>query len=324
MRHHAATAVVVAVAAAACGRRSSRPPAPPSIAGYVVVAGDAWVRVAASATAPGATRGGGDPISLEVIADHGAFVEVATIPGEEHCHDAPGLAAYRLRLFVARDDLHPVVASPVSIRYPDGTWAELGVGLAVAPSTDHDAEGRLIVAARAGGAIARVAAPVDAIARSYARAAHGGREPAADHVSIDGPVVRLGLGGDPRLGIDLGGDAAVPAVLGDRDDFLEVRARCAALGVTFPADLGVTVDGGRAGGARGGSLPVLPAGTPLTWRDGAAAGVVADDVPLFDDAEALDDGRSCIPVSIGAWWEDLPAAVPLTVCARADAIRDGS
>lgn len=105
----------------------------------------------------------GHVVALKVVSAKGAFVEVE-LTGDEHCTasrvDVPDDLA-RVRLFVRRSDVAPVLVKPFAKTFADGTSIALGAGTPVVPT---DA-GTFVVSLR--GDALEVAIPAASIGHAY-------------------------------------------------------------------------------------------------------------------------------------------------------------
>lgn len=118
-------------------------PAPDLGPRYALVWGNAHVHEAASLASPKARMRSypnnareahaADVWPVEIVQDKGAWVKVRTLGGADvdHCYRGPSmLNAVSIELYVAREDLAPVVQSPFVSSFADGTALAANAGVA--------------------------------------------------------------------------------------------------------------------------------------------------------------------------------------------------
>ncbi|MFW6369428.1 MAG: hypothetical protein ACOC0J_02480, partial [Myxococcota bacterium] len=250
---------------------------------------------------------GGQVIPVRVVADHGAAVEVETMSSEEardHCAGSVRgtMKGYRLRMFVARNELVPVLSKEFSREFEDGSVAHAPPGVAVRATREE------ILVRLARGAI-EVPGPEDLeeIALSYSQPGFPEErltpEPMPGVLSPSSPL-RLG-GRAIQLGM-LPGNAARPRwVRQDGPDgasriFMANRCMGMVLVTDDPdpvsaeemSGLGLSGIGSGGGGDYGHQVR---AGAPAYWQNGPSAGVSRERVSHSSPPEE-EGGRLCFPL----------------------------
>ncbi|HWB75549.1 MAG TPA: AgmX/PglI C-terminal domain-containing protein [Nannocystaceae bacterium] len=297
------------------------PPAAPSLRphGVAIVRSGATLRAGTSADAPTVrvadASANGFVVAAVGLQDGMVIVESAEVPHVVCARTLWGVSDFRLRWFVAPEDLASLTTRRVRVEYDDGTAVTLAPGVPLV--ADGDAW-----QADALGVKLRVAVPADAIDRFYERS--------------DEPLPTPGVKLDPGLHKD--GDAlqydhgrALPEDqlerswdfeqtsisawdLRERDGrrLVDVRSACAALTVVVSADRIATPSKRDAATALaeasmlGALLTASDEGSPalwrvavgvdVRWRDGSVAGLVTREHD-FRTAPTVIDGRKCFAIA---------------------------
>lgn len=244
-------------------------------------------------------------IPVRVIEDHGRAVEIETISREEarrHCDGGVrrSLDAYKLRAFVPRSELVPVVAKEIEQEYEDGSVAHAPPGVAIRPTENA------LLLRLAGGAIEVPARPDrDQIALSYDEPGFPegrlGHEPMSEQLD---PAAPLSLAGRPVQLRMLSGDAGRPRWVredhGGGGSRVLMGDRCIAVVVTSedPNPVAERVDAGFGlSGLSGGSSSAdyryeVRGGATVMWPDGERAGVTRKVAMHSEEPERI-DGLQC-------------------------------
>jgi hypothetical protein len=182
----------------------------------------------------------------------------------------------RVRLFVRRADLAPMLTQPFEQTFDDGTHVALRPGVALIPTADH----QFVVGIRGGALVAAV--PATSVGHSYAPERTKAAPAMIAHDYELAPNTRITLGGQT-----LHLDAAHATALERRGatTLFQIRTRCAALDVAVATKAVREVededDEGEAGGDAGLSVlslrdhDYIPAGTVLSTAAGHAVAVAA-------------------------------------------------
>lgn len=310
------------------------PPAPEPARWVLVRAGARLHRLAHSGEAPRhpAPARPADPGRAMVfrrIADHGAWLEVESLPAlaAGHCHAPdPRLSGLALRLFVHRSDLLAVLRTPVTQHYPDGTRLGLAPGVALSAPLDFEAPaGESIRHVEVDGLSLNVEAPDAATGIDYAPAPLGAQPPP------DGQTLALPPGTTLRYGLGARVVVQTPRtarVLGTASS--QHRIRVASACIDLVALLGAgdrprpppaeASEPPPSEGARTG--PGLRPGTVLTWPGGHVAGRTTA-LARFDRVVEERPARVCLARDLplfagGRAGDDDPE--PLVVCAPRSAL----
>lgn len=279
--------------------------------------GSRWTHLAAWDDAERPDRTGQVQV-MELVADHGSFVQVANLRYlDGTCANygvQPVAQGYRLELYVRKVDLAPLLQGRFEITYDDGSGVVLDPGVALRPGSCEG--GNCDVLARVDGTLLDLRIPEAHLGTWYSP-------------------------GDPRMIDDWTGDTLVAWApihldgkpverLPGHHTLLEVRGK-------EPHPLGalVTLQGGcgdyrvavaedafvdpemlsgllKLIGTRGESVveaeaQVVRAGAPLEHPDGSPAGRVLDEQVFFDGSlgPLKEDGtnRLCTPLLLGEWLE---------------------
>jgi hypothetical protein len=203
----------------------------------------------------------GQVVPLKVVGTRGAFVEVE--PADYDCTSTRLVQPKdftKLRLFVRRGDLAPVVVKPFAKTYPNGTSVIVRPGLPALP----DSRGVYHVPFERGGLV--VAIPTASIAYAYKFGGVAVKRPDGKFLVDAKAPATLGA-----ATFELGEDLAVPAV--DKrgaTSFVSLKSECLDAKISVPSDKisegGIGVGIGVGGGGRGHKLGerwVIPIGTPM-------------------------------------------------------------
>jgi hypothetical protein len=226
MRLLALPLIFVAGPALAQGASDSEP-----LRGNVLVWQDAAFYTDASEAAPMihvatlAHRDIGKVIPMHVLSIKGAFVEVE--PANIDCGQAQLATSDdigKLRLFVKRADLAPVLSKPFAKTFPDGTKVALKAGLPVLPTTD----GMATFAVNGNELTAEI--PAAQIAHSYTFVTDRSAMNVSDRGFEVAPNTTVTLG---ERSASLGGAVASVERRGDKA-LLSIEDRCASVQVNAP------------------------------------------------------------------------------------------
>jgi hypothetical protein len=268
-------ASLLMLAASTATADSLDPPAPDAavkLAGHIVVWNDARFFLEADDNGPRLQAGVlqglrnrnlGHVLPMRVLGTSGDFIEVEPVAGVDctwtRLPQPEDLD--KLRVFVKRSDIAPVVAKPFSKNYKDGTSVAVWPGLPVLPGGDTG-----LYRVTFGGKTLWAPVPSSSIGYSYAFGAPPVAKRGPDKFRIDdGTKVTLG-----ERTFDLADMLTVPAVeKRGATSFVQLVSTCLKLRVAVPSKdvqessfAGV----GPGGGGRGlgyGERWVLPKGTPL-------------------------------------------------------------
>jgi TonB family protein len=276
--------------------------------------GDAGLVLPTVATAPG--------IAVHVVGEESGRLVIETLsnqPPEHHCAATlEGLASFRLRFHVSKDDLLPVLTEPIAHPFVDGTKIEVAAGVAV-PRGESEISVR--------GTPITLTVPSMLTARSYEPGAPFSTE-GAD--GILAPLAGHALtyyGGKPLAEDALfnGGGGATLFGTTERSDDALVTVRNACLEATVRVSTqrlrtqvtglmrGAVGDGdddvwGALTGTEiaeaygmggGGTSQMAKAGATIWWADGQQAGQVVSD-HRFATAPRDEGGRKCFDVQLVA------------------------
>jgi len=239
------------------------------------------------------------------VAEAGPWLEVESVaPPREagHCYTGvPGLEGLRLRLFVSRLDVVPVLTRALSVSYDDDTWVSfrpgVALGAALAGMADHQADRHEVAV---DGLVFAVTVPGDAIGTRYLPAAAAARAPVAGQLQGD-----LYYGHSRKVHLGNATDAPVVAdAFFTRTGQLRVHARttCTDLGgVAAPAAYG-PLPAASAPRVESGIIPCWRVGARARawWPDGTPVGASTQYVNLGVEGRADDtmSGRRCFDVPL--------------------------
>lgn len=263
----------------------------------------------------------GHAVALKVVAAKGAFVEVE-LDGGQGCTASRVVVPddlARVRLFVRRADLAPVLVKPYAQTFPDGTSLALGPGTPVVPT----AGGTYVVALR-GGAV-EVDLPAASVGHAYVAPRAARTVLAGESAAIAGGTkATLGdralvLGAGRGAPVERAGDSAIVAF---EERCVEARVRLPARAVRDIDDDDTELDLGAASASdTGGSMMslrgefLLPRLTPLAVGERTVA-VAAK--PIFLHAEPSGK-HACIQraIRIASTLDVTPTDQKLRLCAPA-------
>lgn len=220
-----------------------------------------------------------------------------------------------LRLFVRRADLAPVLVRPFAASYPNGTSAQLAVGVPVMPT----ASGDYVLSAR--GDVLRLPIPHTSVGFTYPRARI--EEPPSPKGELwrleQVATVRLG---DSTFEARANWLATKPAKHGDTVN-LRWKTKCIDLVVGVPAKAiqkrgFVQASGTGYGFGIGKAVHTIPRGTPLQTPGGREVAVATEDIGVPPPA----DGKACFEANLRLSRLDDSSSSwhPFKLCAPAAAI----
>jgi len=283
--------------------------------------------IALAALAKPRARSVGMVVQMHVVAESGGFVEVT--PVFSTCNLWGGLTVDRrldrLRLFVRRSDLAPVVSKRWSQTFDDGTSLALVPG---EPIGERDANGRTVALSLDGGSAPvelTVNIPDDSIGRSFTPTADARPdsydEPvrwtvATRTVTLAGRALAFDHSLPLLTKVTYRGDRALlPYDLGCEELVASVpRGQVHAYKPEAPSLVG-SLHGDHRDLSH--ASAVLPAGTPLATPAGRAVAVVREDFDVTPGA-----GQLCVDFQIRVERRhDAPPPVTLSLCAPSSAAR---
>lgn len=187
----------------------------------------------------------GHVVPMRVVGTRGAFVEVEPAAGPDCTWSrlATSDDIARLRLFVRRADIAPVLAKPFAKAFPDGTR------LALQPGTPVLAAGDGTYAVSLRGAEVGVDVPAASVAHSYTPERAKAVAVSAEEYEID-PKAAIALGGKP---IALAGWHAIAVERRGEYALATLEGRCTTAQVAVPAKAVRTSDDDETGIGLGGS-----------------------------------------------------------------------
>jgi hypothetical protein len=314
----AVLSAALAALAAGCGRPPRRAWEPPPLepgdapAAFAVVRAGAPLHVAPDGRASTVVLPAEGFVPLRVLreADDWVWLETLGAPDRSHCAPAvEALEPFRLRLYARPRDLVPVTVREVTQRFDDGTFIHLarGVPLEALP-------GERAFRAHLGPASTVVRLEPTAVGTRYLPSPPP-EVAAAAHVLSGGALVSgvAVLGRTGRLAahapVELPVHARAPR---GGEQLVEVRTRCARVGVRVPARAvqppGVVL--ARVDGAPG--PPFVTARSPVFWANGQRAGAVVRRAPVRDEIDPV-QGRRCFRHPLG---RDPATAAAVILCFR--------
>lgn len=276
--------------------------------------GAAAIHVAALAGARKDKVGGVMP--MHVVATRDGFVEVEPV-GDVDCtwsHLAISDDVARLRLFVKRADLAPVLAKPYDKAFPDGTRIALRPGVAVIPTTN----GSYAVGVRGGELVAEL--PTASVGHSYTPDRSKAAPTIADHEYELAPNTEVTLG-DRSFPLD--GRRAQSVERRGATSLVSIESRCAVIQVAAPTKSVRVVDEDESSIESGSGVGVLdlrdrdyiPAGTILSTPSGHPIAIAAK--PIYVMAHARCFERHVRVESLGELLEPKDNDDKLRLCAPA-------
>jgi hypothetical protein len=325
------------LAASACDRSATRAPSPgPSASSFpplptglaapnVLLRAGAWLHThpppaGERARNPSFPLGQRQPEGLasryRLVRDLGAWVLVEAAEddqpwGSRHCRPRGFFGEVAMRLYVAREDLVPVLTRPLVAAFDDGTRAELRPGTPLSDALpESDPTGRPRRVAFSDVAEIPVGVPDDAVGLVYDEppprhvppAARRALSPDAE-LTFDGRALKQGArwgGYDPSGAHWVYAETAVDGgVLVDLEGTCgRFRARVdggAVRAAEEPHDVDLPAWAAWAGDP---PLRTIRKGAAVTWRDGSPAGVARVDTKLEDEGVA-DGARRCFDELLG-------------------------
>lgn len=118
--------------------REAEGPSAPPVGAWVVLEAKATLQLEPNREGASLQLRGELPVVMRVVAVHGEFFEVETIPDVSSRGCAYGVGVedrFTLRWFVSESELGTVLAKPKRVEFDDGTSLELAAGVPVDPST---------------------------------------------------------------------------------------------------------------------------------------------------------------------------------------------
>jgi len=228
----------------------------------------------------------------------------------------------RLRLFVKRADLAPVVTQPFAQTFDDGTRIALRPGTAVIPTSDE----RFVVGVRGATIVASL--PAASVGHAYTPDRAKAAPAVLDRDYALAPNTRVILGG---RAVQLGGAHASSIDRRGATTLFSIHTRCAALDVTVPTASVREVDDDDDDSDGDSGLSVLelrdhdfiPAGTVLSSATGHSIAAAAKPIYLPGSphgATACVDRRVRIAMASGEPLDSVSGSDKLRVCAPSAAV----